>query len=103
MVFYDEPGQLLFYGRDRLGRRSLLIREQSTDSFELCSVCGEDLGLQEVKIDGFYAVNLASSAKANALSPRPWPLIQIPWQSDQPGGLTTLRIVSSPKLLDHVR
>ena len=55
-VFYDKPSNQLFFGRDRLGRRSLLMKPGN--SFELCSVAdpyGD--GWQEVEADGIYSIH----------------------------------------------
>jgi asparagine synthetase B (glutamine-hydrolysing) len=37
-VFYDAPRSTIYFGRDRLGRRSLLIDECTENSLTLCSV-----------------------------------------------------------------
>ncbi|KIH87088.1 hypothetical protein SPBR_04832 [Sporothrix brasiliensis 5110] len=62
-VYYDRPAGQLFYGRDRLGRRSLL--ERRTDrSLTLSSVSdmssssATEAPWVEVEADGIYVVNL---------------------------------------------
>jgi hypothetical protein len=60
-VFYDARDQFIYYGRDCLGRRSLLNKKG--DVFILSSVCdnasGEDWA--EVEADGIYALDLTSA------------------------------------------
>lgn len=65
-VFYDAFHQSLYYGRDILGRRSLLIHSPSVDSIELSSIAGEVQSdrFVEVKSDGIYMLDLASGGKA---------------------------------------
>ena len=98
-VFFDEPSQTLFYGRDRLGRRSLLIREPSPDAFELASVCAgdDDFDFQEVDANGIYAVNLGSLPTTNmtpmAISKGSLPTFRLPWDSDgQDGSLAPPKV-----------
>jgi asparagine synthetase B (glutamine-hydrolysing) len=38
-VFYEATSSVIYYGRDRLGRRSLLLQRSNTDSLTLGSVC----------------------------------------------------------------
>jgi len=57
-VFYDARNQLVFYGRDCLGRRSLL--NKIDDAFVLSSVCDNTTGdnWTEVEADGIYVLDL---------------------------------------------
>ncbi|OCL05974.1 hypothetical protein AOQ84DRAFT_390514 [Glonium stellatum] len=59
-VFYDAPNARLYYGRDCLGRRSLLRKTDSTGKLILSSICDIDSGDQwsEVEADGVYFVEL---------------------------------------------
>ncbi|KAK4237453.1 hypothetical protein C8A03DRAFT_44708 [Achaetomium macrosporum] len=62
-VYYDAVPGSVFFGRDRLGRRSLLLMERpgvdGGEALELCSVAGEaGDGWREVEADGIYAVGL---------------------------------------------
>lgn len=61
-VYYDAPGKCLYYGRDRLGRRSLLIHEQyDAGGFTLASIAGASSPeWKEVTADGIYAVDFDS-------------------------------------------
>jgi asparagine synthetase B (glutamine-hydrolysing) len=61
-VFYDAPHKLVYYGRDCLGRRSLLRKSTSDHLLVLSSVCDNANGESwtEVEADGIYVVNLSS-------------------------------------------
>jgi asparagine synthetase B (glutamine-hydrolysing) len=61
-VFYDASNKLMYYGRDCLGRRSLLRKSKSDDRLILSSVCDNASGESwtEVEADGIYVVNLGS-------------------------------------------
>lgn len=66
-VFLDKNTSMLYYGRDRLGRRSLL--SHATDSLSLSSVAGTiDPAWTEVEADGFYSINLAESGDLSTLT-----------------------------------
>jgi asparagine synthetase B (glutamine-hydrolysing) len=75
-IYYDKLAKRLYYGRDRLGRRSLLLRNGS--SFMLSSVA-EALASDwvEVEADGCYAIQLDQAASTNAFTP-----IRYPWNPD---------------------
>lgn len=59
-VFFDAVHALLYYGRDCLGRRSLLRKSASSGDMVLSSVCDNDSGDQwsEIDADGLYVVDL---------------------------------------------
>lgn len=61
-VFYDGLNKRAFYGRDVLGRRSLLIRRPSDNSIEIASVCGEEKGQcwDEVEAGGLSVLDLVA-------------------------------------------
>jgi asparagine synthetase B (glutamine-hydrolysing) len=61
-VFYDAPHKLVYYGRDCLGRRSLLRKTTLDDTLILSSVCDNASGESwaEVEADGIYIVDLNS-------------------------------------------
>lgn len=93
-VFLDAFHQILYYGRDILGRRSLLLHRPSISSIEISSTAGEaqKSQFQEIKSDGIYMLDLASAPTTHALgeiSDRPPAIapLHIPWQ-----GLTNPRI-----------
>lgn len=59
-VFYNAPHQRLYFGRDYLGRRSLLRSTSPDGALILSSVCDPTSGgtWSEVEADGIYVVNL---------------------------------------------
>jgi hypothetical protein len=60
-VFFDEHAATVYFGRDRLGRRSLLSRALENGGLELCSVAGGDgKGWMEVEADGVYVLRLGT-------------------------------------------
>ncbi|KAL2267105.1 hypothetical protein VTJ83DRAFT_4382 [Remersonia thermophila] len=66
-VFFDAASGSVFFGRDRLGRRSLLQRRPPSGGLELCSVAGEDGagdGWTEVEADGVYVLRLGDGEDA---------------------------------------
>lgn len=64
LVFYDAPRRSVYYGRDCLGRRSLLKRTDTAEDLILSSVCSTELREQwhEVEADGIYAVDVHDGA-----------------------------------------
>lgn len=61
-VFFDKPSKRLYFGRDRLGRRSLLIRLDG-EGFVLSSIAeSKNPEWKEVEADGIYALELAGYA-----------------------------------------
>lgn len=59
-VFWDALNARLYFGRDCLGRRSLLVK--ATEELLLISSVGDgSLGWHEVEADGIYCVDLLSS------------------------------------------
>lgn len=58
-LFYDARIQRLYFGRDRLGRRSLLINQaEDGNSISFSSVADVPAGWVEVNADGIYSLNL---------------------------------------------
>lgn len=56
-IYFDKPSNRLYYGRDRLGRRSLLMNPGS--SFVLSSIAeSSSEGWVEVEADGCYTIQL---------------------------------------------
>jgi asparagine synthetase B (glutamine-hydrolysing) len=70
-VFYDAPHKLVYYGRDCLGRRSLLRKTTLDDTLILSSVCDNASGESwaEVEADGIYNddLNAITSAPLSSL------------------------------------
>ncbi|KAI6785578.1 asparagine synthase-like protein [Emericellopsis cladophorae] len=68
-VFVDRPAQRLYYGRDRLGRRSLLV--QTGPSITLSSVAeSTSEGWREVEADGCYSLSLDRSDPGAVFEPQ---------------------------------
>lgn len=68
-VFVDRPAQRLYYGRDRLGRRSLLV--QTGRSITLSSVAESiSEGWLEVEADGCYSISLDRSDPGEVFKPQ---------------------------------
>lgn len=61
-VFYDARYQLLYYGRDALGRRSLLLKNTENGDLAISSLCdvSDPQAWQEIEADGIYMINLAT-------------------------------------------
>lgn len=61
-LFYDAQFKRLYFGRDRLGRRSLLINQaEDGNSISFSSIADiSAAGWKEVEADGVYALNLES-------------------------------------------
>jgi asparagine synthetase B (glutamine-hydrolysing) len=84
-VFYDASHKLLFYGRDCLGRRSLLRKSTPDDTLVLSSVCDNSSGESwaEVEADGIYIADLKSTSSTGL----PSSIRRIPHHlSSQPAG-----------------
>jgi asparagine synthetase B (glutamine-hydrolysing) len=68
LVFYDGQSKMLYFGRDCLGRRSLLKTTTSTGTTIISSVC--DLTLEtswsEVEADGIHSCDLLSSSYSSS-------------------------------------
>lgn len=66
-IYFDKPSKCVYYGRDRLGRRSLLVNAK--DPFTLSSIA-ESLSddWAEVEADGCYKLELGN-AESPQLSP----------------------------------
>ena len=94
-VFYDAPHHRVFYGRDALGRRSLLTKGHSISGLVLSSICDptELEGWMEVEADGIYVLDLTANID---LSEDINPVTHIPWVVDGPESILT------PTLVPHI-
>ncbi|KAI1342594.1 asparagine synthase-domain-containing protein [Xylariaceae sp. FL0016] len=64
LVYFDAPTNRLYYGRDRLGRRSLLQFFGGTNAMQLASVADVPTDeWEEVQADGIYVMNLGDIPK----------------------------------------
>jgi asparagine synthetase B (glutamine-hydrolysing) len=68
-VFYDGRQRGLFFGRDVLGRRSMVKSMTPQGDFFLCSVphLSADATWAEVEADGMYVVSLSDGADSTAI------------------------------------
>ncbi|KAK3725064.1 hypothetical protein LTR37_000574 [Vermiconidia calcicola] len=68
-VFFDRPHGHVFFGRDFLGRRSLLNKSTKSGEVVVASVSAEDPrdGWVEVEADGVYCIDLSAPASCPAL------------------------------------
>ncbi|MCJ1406954.1 hypothetical protein MMC19_001024 [Ptychographa xylographoides] len=66
-AFYDASFNYIFYGRDMMGRRSLLNDNSSSETFVISSVCqGSAFGSwEEVQADGIYILDLERDNPTN--------------------------------------
>ena len=94
-VFYDAQNHRVFYGRDALGRRSLLIRRYSMTSIVLSSICDptESKDWTEVEADGIYVLDLTADADLLNAVDR---VTHVPWAVD--GSKSALM----PTLVPHI-
>ena len=91
-IFYDAPHHRVFYGRDALGRRSLLTKGHSIRGLVLSSICDpKDFeGWTEVEADGIYVLDLTANID---LSEDVNPVTHIPWVIDDPESILTPTLV----------
>ncbi|KAL7911998.1 asparagine synthase domain-containing protein [Trichoderma velutinum] len=67
-IFMDKRAKKLYYGRDRLGRRSLLLK--LGDEFLLSSIAeAPAVGWTEVEADGCYTIQLDEDSSPKELTP----------------------------------
>jgi asparagine synthetase B (glutamine-hydrolysing) len=104
-VYYDPRSDDLFFGRDPLGRRSLMYRIDENGNFILSTISGQqDQGWTEVEADGIYSLDLKSfhesSQKKEPCIPICLPYISSPntitSASQPPSSSTSLLSTSSP-------
>ncbi|KOS16674.1 Asparagine synthetase domain-containing protein [Escovopsis weberi] len=78
-IFYDAPAGRVYYGRDRLGRRSLLVR-RGAGEMELSSVAETASRSEwaEVEADGCYAMDLGEARAGRDLVP-----VRHAWSEDE--------------------
>ncbi|KAI5289967.1 hypothetical protein KEM54_002777 [Ascosphaera aggregata] len=74
-VFYDAYHSRIFYGRDRLGRRSLLHGFDGAGNIKICSICdGSCTPFKEVLSDGIYSIDLSRPRTSSITSQASLPL-----------------------------
>lgn len=71
-VYFDKPASKVYYGRDRLGRRSLLaLPSQDGSSFAISSVTDtSDPRWEEVDADGIYVLDLSTESACPGALPQ---------------------------------
>jgi asparagine synthetase B (glutamine-hydrolysing) len=69
-LYYDAPGKCLYYGRDRLGRRSLLVNQsEAIGGIAFSSISDSQVAdWKEVAADGIYSISLSTGSITNAAS-----------------------------------
>jgi asparagine synthetase B (glutamine-hydrolysing) len=86
-VFYDASSSTVYFGRDRLGRRSLILQRQGPDHLTICSVSTPASGmLEEVSTDVIHALSFEN---CNIVEQ------QIPWPNSAPSINTNLPNISA--------
>ena len=77
-VFHDAQHHRAFYGRDVLGRRSLLTKKYSNSSIALSSTCDptESEDWMEVEADGIYVIDLTNNVDLSDDVDR---VTRVPW------------------------
>ncbi|KAI1906178.1 hypothetical protein LOZ12_003833 [Ophidiomyces ophidiicola] len=73
-VFYDRPWSRIIYGRDFLGRRSLLQGRDYKANFVISSVCAGTPSncFEEVSTDGIHVLDLTRDDPLSAVETIPW-------------------------------
>ncbi|CAN9108313.1 unnamed protein product [Alternaria alternata] len=82
LVFFDAPNNRIYYGRDCLGRRSLLQKSTPDGTLVLSSVCDNASGESwtEVEADGIYVLDVdAADSTSKSL-----PVTKIPHRRSDP-------------------
>lgn len=102
-VFYDAISNRLFYGRDRLGRRSLLSRVLSDSGVAFCSITDESPSTvwTEVETGGVHVVDLSKSPVAPELLP--WPIDFLRINRDLPSGQSPVLGIHSEVIFELER
>jgi asparagine synthetase B (glutamine-hydrolysing) len=91
-AYFDKPSQTLFFGRDRLGRRSLVFyQDEMSGTFILSSISEScDPAWKEVELDGIYHLPL-DVASVTSLA-----VLRNDWQADMQGDLVSSVTSFSP-------
>ena len=98
-VFYDPPNERVLFGRDILGRRSLVVR-QDEDNLYLSSVCDDSTSKdwKEVEVDGLYFLDLnpgRAALQESSGEQHSGPISQcVPWARSKGDSCATPMLVS---------
>ncbi|SMR45527.1 unnamed protein product [Zymoseptoria tritici ST99CH_3D1] len=84
-VFFDDEHSRIFFGRDLLGRRSLLRSIDAEGNILLCSVTDglESTAWSEVEADGIYCIDLTSEPSTDPGEVERWggyTVVKVPYQ-----------------------
>lgn len=104
-VFYDSVGQCFYFGRDRLGRRSLLMREgPDGQSLSFSSVAGSPAsGWEEVQANGIYSVQFHPASSGEKPISLGHHISRHEWVESGGADLVSARRASSQKqLITHI-
>lgn len=109
-MFYDENFQRIFYARDFLGRRSLLVREECSGDLIISSVPGDASNeWAELDTDGIYMMDINHAPKTtiesvNELNVQKKQLTAVscfPWDFTTNPPITMTSLVSETNLLNR--
>jgi asparagine synthetase B (glutamine-hydrolysing) len=92
-IYLDKIARRLYFGRDRLGRRSLLsYADRAGQRLSFSSVAGSgDARWEEVEADGIYTVDLASGHHGSATEEtQPW-ATRHAWLTSDEGNFVSTR------------
>ncbi|KKY35820.1 putative asparagine protein [Diaporthe ampelina] len=81
-VFFDRPSGKVYYGRDRLGRRSLVIREGGQCVVLSSITDAADPHWREVEADGIYVLDVAKIQSHHFVEAQPHVATRLEWLSD---------------------
>ena len=81
-VFFDKPSGKVYYGRDRLGRRSLVIREGGQCVVLSSITDAADPHWREVEADGIYVLDVAKIQSHHFVEAQPHVATRLEWLSD---------------------
>ena len=103
-VFYDGNCQRVFYGRDVLGRRSLLASTSENGSIIISSICNGSVSENwiEVEANGMYMLDLKAGRACNADGKHALKLIRWSEDDEVPGKVPFLVRSLTPVLDRHV-
>ena len=95
-VFYDAGHQRIFYGRDALGRRSLLSKRSENGIMQVSSICDGCTSntWEEVEVNGIYMFDLATDSYSGV--EEKYLLNLIPWSGGNMGPCSFPSLVRPP-------
>lgn len=107
-VFHDKSHDILYFGRDCLGRRSLMYNiEEVTGAVQFSSTADPVSGAwKEVEADGIYALDLANNTSSylsltagiSSLLEFPYPLYRFSWDSNIDSSISVSYLMTSSRI-----